>query len=122
MPFFFGLAGPETVFVIVACGLLAGFVDDAVDAQSVCLGFPTGASLWAFRLGWEEEFGVPTAVGRVTPIVRVPSYRFEVMELQHVQPFRRSLRFNTKCSKQRDKRMKVPFQGSPETAYTALSA
>ncbi len=69
MPFFFGLAGPETVFVIVACELLAGDVDDAVGAQPGGLSFPTGASLWAFCLRWEEEFGVPTAVGQVTPII-----------------------------------------------------
>ena len=69
MSFFFGLAGPETVFVVVPCELLAGDMDDAVGAQPVGLSFATGAGLWAFCLRWEEEFGVPTAVGQITPIV-----------------------------------------------------
>ncbi len=114
MTFFFGFARPKTVFVIVACELLAGAMDDAVGAEPVCLGFPTGPSLWAFCLGWEEEFGVPTAVRQVTPIDGVPSRRFEVVEVQYVQPFHRLQRRNTQSSKLRDKRMKVLLLGNSQ--------
>lgn|GEM_PF-3576199 len=68
MSFFFGLAGPETVFVVATCELLASEMDDAVGAQAIGLSFPTGAGLWAFCPRWEEKFGVPTAVGQSTPI------------------------------------------------------
>ena len=69
MPFLFRFAGPEAVLVIVACELLAGNMYGAVGAQPVGLRFSTGAGLWTFCLRWEEQFRVPTAVGRITPVV-----------------------------------------------------
>ncbi len=80
MPFFFGFAGPESVFVVVAGELLAGAVHDAVGAEPVRLGFSTGACLRAFSLGWEEESGVATTVGQGEPIVGMLGRHFQAVE------------------------------------------
>ncbi len=54
MAFFFGFARPKTIFVVVACELLAGVVDDAVGAEAARLGFaPVGGVMGLERQAFD---------------------------------------------------------------------